>query len=341
MTSPELSRARALIAAAKRVLVVTHISPDGDAIGSLLGFGLAVRELGKEVVLASTDGVPDMFRFLPSAAEITTDPQGEFDLVVVVDVADMGRMGRVGQGLTRRPDIQFDHHITNPGYAEVNFVDPLSASTAELVTELLPALGLPLTRPVAECLLTGLVTDTLGFRTTNTTPKTLGLAQTLMQAGAVLHTLYDQALFKRSYSAVRLWAEGLARMKYKNRIVWALLPLEARQAAGYQGNGDADLINVLTSVREAEIAVIFVERGDGKIKISWRSHLGINVATIAASFGGGGHAQAAGAEIEGSIEEVEATVLAATRALLQASRAALAAAIGPAIAAADPDGSDG
>jgi bifunctional oligoribonuclease and PAP phosphatase NrnA len=320
MTTIELQTAREQIARAKRVLVVTHISPDGDAIGSLLGFGLAVRNLGKEVVMACADVVPELFRYLPAVDEITLKPNGSFDLVVVLDVAEARRMGPVGEQLARLPDLVFDHHVTNPGFGLINFIDPQAASTAELLTELLEPLGLALTPEVAECLLTGLVTDTLGFRTSNTTVKTLGLAQTLMRAGADLQRVYDLSLFKRSYSAVRLWAEGLARLQMKHRIVWARLPLEARAASGYQGFGDADLINVLTSVREADVAVIFVERTDGKVKISWRSVPGINVAQVAMAFGGGGHAAAAGAEIAGTMEEVEKLVLDATRAAIKASQ---------------------
>ena len=319
MTTPELDAARAALAGAQRVLTITHVNPDGDAIGSLLGFGLALRAAGKDVVMACADQPPDMFRFLPAADEITTKPQGPFDLVVVLDVSDAARMGSVGATLPRAPDLVFDHHITNPGFARLNFIDATAASTAELLTELLPDLGLSLTEPVAKCLLTGLVSDTLGFRTSSTTPKTLALAQQLMQAGAILHQIYDSSLYKRSYTAVRLWAEGLARMEMKQRLVWARLPLEARTASGYQGLGDADLINVLTSVREADVALIFVERPDGKVKVSWRSLPGINVATVAAQFGGGGHAAAAGAEIAGALVEVEARVLAATRLAMKAA----------------------
>jgi phosphoesterase RecJ-like protein len=318
--SADLETARSLIAASTRVLAITHINPDGDAIGSLLGFGLAVRALGKAVVLACSDPVPDMFSFLADSAEVTMTPQGPFDLVVVLDVSDPPRMGSVGTGLARPPDILFDHHITNTGFARVNFIDPTVASTAELVTELLPHLGLSLNETVAQCLLTGLVTDTLGFRTSSTTTKTLAIAQELMAAGAVLHTVYDLSLFRRSYSAVRLWAEGLARMQLKHRMVWACLPLDARQASGYQGSGDADLINVLSSIREADVAVIFVERPDGRVKVSWRSVPGINVANVALMFGGGGHAAASGAEVAGSLDEVERLVLAATRSVVKAGQ---------------------
>jgi len=316
-TPSNLAAARTQLAAATRLLLITHVAPDGDAIGSLLGLGLALRAAGKEAVFACADPLPDVFRFLPASNEITATPAGQFDCVVVLDVSGPARMGAVGAKLERAPDILFDHHVTNPGFAALNFIDPQAASTAELVTELLPALGLPLTTNAAQCLLTGLVNDTLGFRTSNTTPKTLSLAQTLMQAGANLQQVYELSMFKRSYTAVRLWAEGLARMQFKHRIVWARLPLEARQAANFQGTGDADLINVLTSVRDADIAVIFVERPDGKVKVSWRSVPGVNVANVALEFGGGGHAQAAGAEVTGTLDEVEARVLAATRLALK------------------------
>ena len=319
---PDLEAARQLLAGATRVLAITHINPDGDAIGSLLGFGLALRATGKVVVLSCADPAPDAFRFLPAIDEITAKPEGEFDVVVVLDVSDPPRMGKIGAALPKAPDIQFDHHLTNPRYALINFIDVAAASTAELVAELLLGLGLPLTDDVAQCLLTGLVSDTLGFRTSNTTVKTLAIAQQLMAAGGSLHSIYELSLFKRSHTSVRLWAEGLARMQLKHRIVWALLPLEARAASGYQGSGDADLINVLTTVREADVAIVFVERPDGLVKLSWRSIPGINVADVAASFGGGGHAQAAGAEIAGTLAEVEERVLKATRAALQPAVAA-------------------
>jgi phosphoesterase RecJ-like protein len=320
MTIPPLETVRARLAAASRALVITHINPDGDAVGSALGLGLALREAGKQVVVACADPVPDTFLFLPGAAEISLRPEGDFDFVAVVDVSDAARMGDLAAG--RPIDLLFDHHVTNPGFAEFNFIDVASASTSELIAEYLPPLGLPLSPPVATCLLTGLVNDTLGFRTSNTTPKTLALAQTLMQAGGPLHDIYNQSLFKRSYSAIRLWAEGLATLHLEGRIVWAALSQAARKAAGFGGLGDADLIDVLTAVREADVALIFVERPDGKIKISWRAVPGINVAQLAAQYGGGGHAPAAGAEIEGTLAEVQTKVITATKALLNGSRPA-------------------
>jgi phosphoesterase RecJ-like protein len=129
--------------------------------------------------------------------------------------------------------------------------------------------------------------------------------------------VYDLSFYKRPFAAVRLWGYGLSRVKLENRIVWTTLTLSDKVQAHYHGQGDADLVNTLTSVREADIAVILTERDDGRVKVSWRAVPGLNVATVAAAFGGGGHVAAAGAEISGPLDEAEKRVLAATRALLK------------------------
>lgn len=313
-----LTAARRRLERAERVLLVTHVAPDGDAVGSLLGLGLALRAAGKQVSFACADPIPDTFRFLPACGEITDNPRGQFDLTIALDSADLGRLGKFGENLPRPIDLALDHHTTNPAYAELNLIDEAAASTAELVAELLEPLGLPLTRPVAECLLAGIITDTLGFRTSNVTAKTLALTHKLVTAGASLPEVYDLSFYKRSFAAMRLWGYGLSRMKLEDRIVWTTLTLNDKEQARYHGQGDADLVNTLTSVREADIAVILTERDDGRVKVSWRAVPGLNVATLAAAFGGGGHMAAAGAEIPGPLDEAAQRVLAATRALLKA-----------------------
>lgn len=315
VTPTELVAARERLAVAQQVLIITHVGPDGDALGSLLGLGWALRAVGKTVCCACADPVPELLRFLPGWEAITAQPRGTFDTIIVVDVADASRMGDMHGG--QRPALQIDHHVTNTGFAEINLLDATSASTAELIAEHLEALGLSLTLPVAECLLTGLLTDTLGFRTSSTTTKTLALAQALIHAGANLTEIYDQALFKRSFAAVRLWAEGLARIKLEEGVIWAVLPLSAKAASGYLGKGNADLIDVLASVREADIAVTFVEQPNHMVKVSWRSGPRLNVAQLAASFGGGGHAPAAGADIPGELDDVVNRVVTATQAMLK------------------------
>lgn len=312
MTNTDLETAKALLHNARRIQILTHISPDGDAIGSMLGLSWALRAIGKETVPVSVDGCPDSFQFLPGTDEIVNKADETADLTIFVDCAEQHRAGKPADKLGKQPDLNFDHHITNPGFAKINFIDDGMTATGELLANLLPGLGLPLTQDAAICLLCGLVTDTLGFRTANTGAAALGTAQTLMAAGADLPDIYDRALNRRSFAAIKLWGETLAGAKYEDGIAWATIPLDTKQSVGYNGKGDADVVSVLATVEEAKIVVIMIENKEG-VKISWRARPGIDVAKIAQSFGGGGHVSAAGANIGGTLAEVEPKILAATR----------------------------
>jgi phosphoesterase RecJ-like protein len=183
----------------------------------------------------------------------------------------------------------------------------------------LPQFGLPITKPIAEALLTGLITDTIGFRTVNMTPKALRVAADLMETGVDLPALYQRTLLSRSLNAVRYWGVGLSKISANGRLVWTTLTLEDRQQVGYPGRDDADLINVLSTIEDTDIALILIEQTDERIKVSWRSKPGFDVSQIALNFGGGGHKTAAGAEIDGSLKEVQSKVLNMTQSLLSKS----------------------
>jgi phosphoesterase RecJ-like protein len=301
--------------AAKRILAVAHIRPDGDAVGSLLGLGLSLQSVGKQVQMVLPDNLPQNFRFLSGSETICRQPEGKFDLTVVVDCSDLKRVGDVLEsGVV--PDINIDHHVTNLNFARLNLVDYQAVATAEILAAYLPAWGLPVTQAVAEALLTGLVTDSLGFRTSNMTPKALRVAANLVECGASLPELYSQALIQRSFEAVRFWGAGLRVLEREGPVVWTTLTMEDRKAAGYRGRDDADLINILSSIQDARIALVFVEQPNGNVKVSWRGQPGVDVSKIALNFGGGGHPAAAGAEVQGNLEEVRSKVLQATQELL-------------------------
>jgi phosphoesterase RecJ-like protein len=307
---------RSRIQAAQRILVVTHIRPDGDAIGSLLGLGLALRQAGKSVQMVCGDGIPMAFRHLPGSAEVVSKPSGQFDLTAVVDCSDLNRVGNALNGYNV-PDLNVDHHVTNLRFARLNLVEPDAVATSEILARHLDAWGLLLTAEVAAPLLTGLITDTLGFRTANVRPETLRLAARLMETGIDLSQLYMRSMVLRSFEAVRFWGAGLSRLERDDSLVWATLTLADRQASGYSGRDDADLINILSAIAGAEIALVFVEQPDGNVKISWRSQPEHDVSRVAMLFGGGGHPSAAGAEVKGSLEEVREKVLFETKKLLQ------------------------
>ena len=297
------------------ILIVSHIRPDGDAVGSLLGLGLALQEAGKQVTMVLSDGVPASFRQLPGANQVLRkSPLKPFDLAVVVDCSDLLRTGTaLGE---RVPDINIDHHITNLNFARVNLVCPDAQATCGILAENLEAWGLTVSEKIAKALLTGLVTDTIGFRTSNVTANTLRLAAWLMDHGANLADLYNRAIVRRSFEAAQYWGQGLSHIQRSGRMVWTALCLKDREIASYNGNDDADLVNVISAIDESDIGLIFVEQTNDHVKVSWRAQPGWDVSQIALQFGGGGHPSAAGADIPGTMEEVQSNVLAATRKVL-------------------------
>ena len=290
-------------------MVIGHQRPDGDAVGSMLGLSLSLRIRGKRADPVLAGGLPRRYRFLPGADSVLTSlPEGE-PLVVSVDSADFKRLGF--------PDLpavhlNIDHHQGNTRYADVDLVDSTAAATTAMLFRMAADLDLPIDPDIASNFLAGLITDTIGFRTDSVNADSLRVAAELVEAGAQISDLYRKALVQRSYNAVRYWGEGLTNLQRKDGVVWARLSLEDRRRAGYPGVDDADLIDVLTLIQEARVALVFVERADDEVKVSWRARPGVDVRKVAEQFGGGGHTLASGAVIEGSLDEVVQRVLAAT-----------------------------
>jgi phosphoesterase RecJ-like protein len=300
---------------AQRILIISHTRPDGDAVGSLIGLGLILEELGKEINLVLEDGVPKVFNHLPSADRVYREVAGIYDLIIVVDSSDIDRIGGILDEYGE-PDINIDHHPTNTHFAKINIVKVDAVATAEMIYDLAIALSFPLNKDIADALLTGLITDSLGFRTSNISPKALRIAADLQELGADLPSLYRKAMIEKSIQAVRYWGIGLSKIQLEDRIVWTSLSLQDRKLADYPGRDDADLINMLSAVRDTDISLVFVEQTDGTVKVSWRAQPGFDVSKTALKFGGGGHKPAAGAEIKGDLDRVQEEVLEATRALL-------------------------
>ena len=301
---------------AKNVVIASHVRPDGDAIGSLLGLGLALRDAGKSVQMILVDGVSSSFRHLEGSELILKEPTGEHDTFVTVDCADFKRVGKVFENFGP-PDINIDHHKTNERFGKINLIEPDEVATAAILTNYLPAWGYTITKPIAAALLTGIVTDTLGFRTSNTNPSALRLCAQLMETGVDMTELYMKGLVRKSFPAARYWGAGLSKLEQENGIVWATLTLEDRKKSGYTGNDDADLINMISAIEGHKVGMIFVEQNDQHVKISWRAlEPGVDVSGVAKHFNGGGHAAAAGADIPGALSEVQPLVLKTTLEML-------------------------
>jgi phosphoesterase RecJ-like protein len=301
---------------AQKIVIASHVRPDGDAIGSLLGLGLALKDAGKSVQMVLVDGVPASFKYLEGSELIVKEPQGGHDTFITVDSADFKRVGKFFENFGQ-PDINIDHHKTNEKFGKLNLIEAEEVATAAILANHLRMWGYEVTKPIASALLTGIVTDTLGFRTSNTNPSALQICAKLMETGADLSDLYMRSLVRKTFPAAKYWGAGLSSMEQQDGIVWSTLTLEDRKQAGYGGNDDADLINMISAIDGQKVGMIFVEQSDNHVKISWRAlENGIDVSKIAKHFNGGGHAAAAGADIPGVLSEIQPLVLKTTREML-------------------------
>ena len=304
-----------LIDRARRIVVVTHVSPDGDAIGSLLGMGRILRQLGKmNVTLACDDAVPAKFFFLPGAVDVENEvsTSASFDLILSLDCSDERRCGQVFYDASngRTPVINIDHHVTNTGFGQVNIVLPDTVATTEALHRLMKEWNLDLDADTALCLMTGLVTDTLCFRTANVTSEVMQVAAELMQAGADLALVTSQTVNRKSFDAVRYWGALLQTAQLEERVVWVYASAASRRAAGYWMGGDASVATFLITSWEADMAASFVETEVGQIDMSFRAKPDFDVAGIAFELGGGGHPTASGCTIYGPLEQTMKRVLA-------------------------------
>jgi len=302
---------------ANRVLVIAHIDPDGDAIGSLTAMGQALQQLGKRVTLVCDDAVPQRFHYLPLATDVRRAPNTDlhYDLVIAVDCADESRMGWAYAALPEpKPTLaNIDHHITNTRFGAFNVIEPDASSTAEILCRFLGEMGVTLNRGIADSLLTGIVTDTMGFRTTNVSAATLRAAADLVDCGADIADLSLRALHRRPLPTAQMWGIGLGRMTLQDGLLWTSISRDQLRRAGVEGSpSSSGLVNFLADVEGVAMGVVMSEgQDDDKVRVSMRSVPPYNVAEVAVRLGGGGHALAAGCTLEGPLDKAEATVVAA------------------------------
>jgi len=307
------AEASALLANAQRVLVLTHIGPDGDAIGSLCGLASALRGMGKQVTMAVDEGVPPDLRFIPGAGEVHAAlDKVDVDLCIAVDCGDVRRMGEVGRvaQLTGRPLINLDHHPTNTFFGDTNLVDPSTVAAAEGVLNWLDYMQVELDETTAFCLLTGMVTDTLCFRTDNVTPRTLAKAQRLMELGAPLSEIVQRTVNRKTYAGLRLWQAAIPGVQLEEHVIWATITREMFEQSGFEGTDDDGLVSMLVQVEEAYISAVFREKPDGKVEIGFRAVPGFDTSAVAVLLGGGGHRLASGATVDEPLETLVPRVVA-------------------------------
>ena len=300
---------------ATTVYIATHISPDGDAIGSALGLSWALCALGKQCTVACNDPASPSLSFLPGSQTIVKRLPSSEEVIVVLDTGDAPRLGAVysPEAYTGRTVVNIDHHLSNTRFGTVNVIDPAAASVGEMVYSLVVALGIPINATIATCLLTAMVTDTMGFRTPSTTSQTLRIAATLVEAGAPLSAIVRQSFENRPLPVLRMWGEVLSTYSVQDGVAWATIPNRLMQRYGVAEDDIKGLVSVLRSTQGVLVSVLIMEGAGSVVKAEFRSDGKVNVATIAMALGGGGHRAASGCTVPGPLAAAEQRILNAVR----------------------------
>ena len=301
-----------------------HMRPDGECIGSQLAMGFALKNLGKKVTVFSQDEMPEKLAFL-DPKKIITGPRKtrHYDCVLVTDCASYERMGTICDSVSRCDLlINIDHHSSNSRYGDLNWVDPKSASSGELVFRLLKQANWPITPPIADCLFTAISTDTGSFQYATTRPSTYMIAAELVKRGANLSRICEEVYQSYPLSRVKLQRHMYNSFKIieNNQIAYFWIRQADYKKTGASPDESEGLIDHIRNIQGVKIAGLFEEIEPELTRGSLRSKVPeLDVSTIAVSFGGGGHLSAAGARIPGKQITIQRQVLAAVKKSLAAS----------------------
>jgi bifunctional oligoribonuclease and PAP phosphatase NrnA len=295
--------------------VLSHVRPDGDALGSTLALALSLKGLGKEVRAWNEEGMLEKYNFL-AQAELLTQPPSEpedFDVVVALDTAVQNRLGTTTSAVRHaKLWINIDHHPSNPRYGDLVYIDPTAPATGQILFEFLTNQNFPITPEIAENLYAAISTDTGSFQYPNTTVRTFEIVAELVRCGVevgrISQLLYENFPRRR----IELLRELLGTMQFgcDGKLARFSLSKAAALSLGVIPEDNEGLIDNLRAIRGVIVAIFFEELPDGKVRVSMRSkNEAVDVCAICTQFGGGGHVLAAGARVRGTLPEVEKKIV--------------------------------
>ncbi len=305
-----------------KIVVASHVGPEGDAIGSALALAIGLDKLGKKVEVVCHSGVPKRYNFLPTAEKIKQSPSFQPNLLVLVDCADLDRADIPDNLRKNAPSvIAIDHHPQKPKRDDNDWlfwIEPKAAATGEMVAVLLKTLKVPMTPEIATCLYAALISDTGVFHFRNTTPRTFRLAASLLKYGVDPQELAYRVMEVRSFAATQLLARTLSKAKFEPEfgLCWSVLTLKDFAQTGTTDEDTENFINFLRAVDGTKVAVLFREIEPNFVKVSLRSKDGFDVAAVARQFGGGGHPAAAGCKLQQPLRSAVTAVLKTLRHML-------------------------
>jgi phosphoesterase RecJ-like protein len=316
----QLDEALAFLREGDNFLVVSHVQPDGDAISSTVVVGWLLHKLGKTVTLINEGELPSRLSYLHRSSEIVhyrANPlEQSFATVVSVDCADFRRIGDVASSFTEGVKLlNIDHHPTNNGFGTVNVIRDNAAATVEILYDLIEHAGIELDLDCATAIYTGLLTDTGGFRYSNTSPRVMEIASKLLAIGVSGHQLADHLLEKMTIAKLNLLKLSLNRLTFSDdlKIGWVHIGKDDIRTTGAVPEDLEGIVNYALNVDGVEVGILFKETEDGAVKASLRSSGKADVAAIAQSFGGGGHVRAAGCRLDCSLDAAPSLLVEAVR----------------------------
>jgi phosphoesterase RecJ-like protein len=319
MNNPTIAAILKKIEVGHRFLVASHEGPDGDAIASTLALALALREMGKEVVAFNVDGVPLAMQFFPGAATVVTElTASPFDAGFILDAGELRRAGR-GVAECCRELMNIDHHPHSEAFGSVNYIDEGACATGALVYRILKQGNIPISLPVATCIYAAILADTGSFRYSNADPEAFRIAGEMVDRGvspwAIASGLYENQeavrlrLLGRVLNTLTLSADG--------RIGSVAVSTEMLRETGAGAEHTDSFVNYPRAIRGVEVGLFFRQIGPVSFKVGFRSKGKVDVGSLARALGGGGHHNAAGAVVEGTLDQVRTFVLARLEELLK------------------------
>lgn len=302
-------------------IISSHIHLDGDALGSELALYFMLKQLKKEAVIINQDIIPDIYRFLPGVKEIISieesnnrhaykiQPETVF---VVLDSSNLERIGNLGIDMNKIDFIvNIDHHPSNTLFGRYNYIDSNASSVGEILFQLAKQMGCDITYQMAVPLYTALVTDTGSFRYANTNARTFQTALHLVQLGVEPNRITNCIYNNNEISGLRLLGEALSRLKIDSsgRISWTVITRDILSKTQSKDEETEGIVDKILSIKNVQISILFRETKNGHIKVSFRSKDKFNVDSFAGKFGGGGHPNAAGCQLKGTIEKAIKTII--------------------------------
>ena len=302
-------RVKEAVEKGKKFIVATHVDPDGDALGSAFALGLALTGMGKEAAVYLRGKAPYRYEFLPKPPVIVDElPSAGYDVAVVVDCGDLQRVGDGSEALKACDYlINVDHHETNEAFGQLNIVDERASSTAEILYLIFGALGVRITLDMAVNLYTAILTDTGSFRYDCTTKRAFSIAEEMVGLGVrpadVAAEVYESHPKERFLLLCQVL--GTLELFQHDKIATAYVTQSMFERTGTNREYTEGFVEHIREIRGVEVACLFRELGGGRYKVSMRSKDHVDVASVAKSFGGGGHQRAAGCTLEGDVEAVK------------------------------------